>query len=69
MAPKKADAAKAAKLSEKENLARAETEILSLQHLLELRSHEVRSYHQKEVGYCGGKHASPTKLQGTLDRP
>lgn len=31
----------AAKLADKENLARAETEILSLQRLLELRSHEV----------------------------
>lgn len=30
-----------AKAADKENLARAETEILSLQHLLELRSHEV----------------------------
>ena len=30
-----------AKLADKDNLARAETEILSLQHLLELRSHEV----------------------------
>ncbi len=32
-----------AKAADKENLARAETEILSLQHLLELRSHEVRA--------------------------
>ncbi|PNW84728.1 hypothetical protein CHLRE_03g156300v5 [Chlamydomonas reinhardtii] len=48
MAPKKADAAKAAKLSEKENLARAETEILSLQHLLELRSHEALEARRSE---------------------
>uniref|UniRef100_A0A7S3VK31 Dynein regulatory complex protein 12 n=1 Tax=Dunaliella tertiolecta TaxID=3047 RepID=A0A7S3VK31_DUNTE len=31
----------AAKLSDRENLGRAETEILSLQRLLELRSHEA----------------------------
>ena len=31
-----------AKFADKENLARAETEVLSLQRLLELRSFEVR---------------------------
>lgn len=31
-----------AKFADKENLARAETEVLSLQRLLELRSYEVR---------------------------
>ncbi len=41
MPPKKGKKDVAAKLSDKENLARAETEILSLQRLLELRSHEV----------------------------
>mmetsp|Transcript_8229 Transcript_8229/g.15884 ORF Transcript_8229/g.15884 Transcript_8229/m.15884 type:complete len:87 (-) Transcript_8229:474-734(-) len=42
MPPKKgADLAKAAKLADKDNLARAETEILSLQKLLEIRSHEA----------------------------
>ncbi len=30
-----------AKLAEKENLARAEAEVISLQRILELRSHEV----------------------------
>jgi hypothetical protein len=44
MPPKKGKKDVAAKLSDKENLARAETEILSLQRLLELRSHEVREY-------------------------
>ena len=33
-----------AKFADKENLARAETEVLSLQRLLELRSHEVRRH-------------------------
>lgn len=42
MPPKKAKKDVAAKLADKENLARAETEVLSLQRLLELRSHEVR---------------------------
>ena len=42
MPPKKGPKDGAAKLADKENLARAEAEILSLQHLLELRSHEVR---------------------------
>lgn len=33
-----------AKMADKENLSRAESEILSLQHLLDLRSHEVRMH-------------------------
>ncbi|GFR42177.1 hypothetical protein Agub_g2917 [Astrephomene gubernaculifera] len=45
---KKNDVAKAAKLADKENLARAETEILSLQHLLELRSHEALEARRSE---------------------
>ncbi|GLI59367.1 hypothetical protein VaNZ11_001232 [Volvox africanus] len=45
---KKNDLAKAAKMADKENLARAETEILSLQHLLELRSHEALEARRSE---------------------
>ena len=42
MAPKaKGAKASPAKFADKDNLARAETEILSLQQLLETRSHEV----------------------------
>ncbi|PNH07492.1 hypothetical protein TSOC_006035 [Tetrabaena socialis] len=50
MPPKngKTDVAKAAKTADKENLARAETEILSLQHLLELRSHEALEARRSE---------------------
>lgn len=43
---KKNDLPKAARMADKENLARAETEIISLQHLLELRSHEVWQHNQ-----------------------
>lgn len=44
MPPKKAGKGKKdgpAKVADKENLARAEVEVLSLQKILELRSHEV----------------------------
>ena len=41
-----------AKFADKENLARAETEVLSLQRLLELRSFEVQAYHNSTVACC-----------------
>lgn len=41
-----------AKFADKENLARAETEVLSLQRLLELRSFEVQAYHNSPVACC-----------------
>lgn len=46
MPPKKSGKDGPAKLADKENLARAEAEILSLQHLLEQRSHEVRGLYE-----------------------
>ena len=46
MAPKKKAGGKdgPAKMADKENLARAEAEVLSLQHILEQRSHEVGAW-------------------------
>ncbi|KAG2489852.1 hypothetical protein HYH03_011655 [Edaphochlamys debaryana] len=71
MAPKKADAAKAAKLADKENLARAETEILSLQHLLELRSHEALEARRSERMWRermeAFSHAIEQQKEDTLD--
>ena len=52
-----------AKFADKENLARAETEVLSLQRLLELQSYEVRTYFN--TGSCH-HHASPVIMLKAL---